>query len=89
MFKPKAMVTVNVDIKDMLLHGQVGELAGFEIRDSIVRKVYLKFQGPLVERNAVLSDHFAQQTYFLPLRKCDADIPICINLEEGVVTFDI
>ena len=64
MFKPKAMVTVNVDIKDMLLHGQVGELAGFEIRDSIVRKVYLKFQGPLVERNAVLSDHFAQQTIF-------------------------
>ena len=83
------MVTVNVDIEDILLHGQVGELAGFEIRDSIVRKVYLKFQGPLVDRNGMLSDHFAQQNYFLPLQKCDADIPICISLEEGVVTFDI
>ena len=45
--------------------------------NSIVKKVYLKFQDPLVGRNAMLSDHFAQQNCFAPLQKCDADVPIC------------
>ena len=70
------MVTVNVDIQDMLINGQVGEVVGFEIMNSIVKKVYLKFQNPLVGRNAMLSDHFAQENCFVPLQKCDADIPI-------------
>ena len=25
----------------------------------------------------MLPDHFAQQNYFAPLQKCDADLPIC------------
>ena len=70
------MVTVNVDIQDMLINGQVGEVVGFEIMNSIVKKVYLTFQNPLVGRNAMLSDHFAQENCFVPLQKCDADIPI-------------
>ena len=61
----------------MFINGPTGEVAGFEIMNSIVKKVYLKFQDPLVGRNAILSDHFAQQTCFVPLQKCDADIPIC------------
>ena len=73
----KVMVTVNVDIQDMLINGQIGEVAGFEIMNSTVKKVCLKFQDPLVGRNAMLSDHFAQQNCFVPLQKCDADIPIC------------
>ena len=70
------MVTVNVDIQDMLINGQVGEVVGFEIMNSIVKKVYLKFQNPLVGKNAMLSDHFAQENCFVPLQKCDPDIPI-------------
>ena len=72
----KVMVTVKVDMQDMLINGQVGEVAGFKIMKSIVKKVYLKFQDPLVERDAILFDHFAQQNCFVPLQNCDADIPI-------------
>ena len=61
----------------MLINGQIGEVAGFEIMNSIVKKVYLKFQDPLVARNALMSDHFAQQNCFVSLQKCDTDIPIC------------
>ena len=61
----------------MLINGQVGEVAGFEIKNSIVKIVYLKFQDPLVGRNALLPDHFARQNCFAPLQKCDADISIC------------
>ena len=44
--------------------------------NSIAKNVYLKFQDPLLGRKAILSDHFAQQNCFLPLQKCDTDIPI-------------
>ena len=43
----KVMVTVNVDIQDMLINGQVGEVVGFEIKNSIVKKIFLKFQDIL------------------------------------------
>ena len=74
---PKVMVTVNVDIQDMLINGQGGEVVRFEIKNSIVKKVYLEFQDPLVGRNALLSDPFAQQNCFVPLQKCDGNISIC------------
>ena len=73
----KVMVTVNVYMEDMLINWEVWEVLGFEIMNSIVKKVYLKFQDPLVGRNAMLSDHFAQQNYFILLQKCDADIQTC------------
>ena len=71
------MATVNFGIQDMLINGQIGEVVGFEIMNSILKKVYLKFQDTLVERNTILSDHFAQQICFVPLQKCDVDIPVC------------
>ena len=45
--------------------------------NSIVKTVYLKLQDPLAGRNAMLFDHSAQKNCFVPLQKCDADIPIC------------
>ena len=39
----KVMVTVNIDIQDMLINGLDGEMIGFEIKNSIVKKGYLKF----------------------------------------------
>ena len=53
----------------MLINGQIGEVACFEIMNSIVKIFFLKFQDPLVGRNAMLSDHFAQQNCFVPLQK--------------------
>ena len=71
------MVTVNVTVQDILINGQIGEVTEFEIMNSIVKNVYVKFQNLLVGRNKILSDHFAQQNCFVPLQKCDADIQIC------------
>ena len=72
----KVMVTVKVDLQDMLNSRQVGEVAGFEVMNSIVKKVYRKFQDPLIGRNAMLSDHPAQQNCIVPSQKSDPDIPI-------------
>ena len=38
------VVTVNVDIQDMLINGQVGEVVGFEIKNSIVKKFIPSFK---------------------------------------------
>ena len=70
------MVTVNVDIQGMLINGQVGEVVGFEVMNSIVKKVCFNFYDPLVERNAMFSDHFARQNCFVPLQKYNTDIPV-------------
>ena len=41
----KVMVTVNVDMQDMLINGQIGEVAGFEIMNSIVKKSLSQVSG--------------------------------------------
>ena len=52
----KFVVTVNVGKQNMVINWQVGEVAGFEILNSIVKKVYLIFHDPLVGKNAIMSD---------------------------------
>ena len=63
----KVVVTVNDDIQHTLINGKIGEVVGFKITNSIVKNV--QDQDPLVGRNAMLSDHFAQQNCFVPLQK--------------------
>ena len=53
------MVTVNFGIEDMLINGQVAEVARFEVMKSMAKNVYLKFQDPLLGRKAILFDYFA------------------------------
>ena len=40
----KVMVAVNVDIQDMLINGQIEEVAGFEIMNSIVKNFFSSFR---------------------------------------------
>ena len=63
------MVTVNFDIQDMFINGQVGEVARFGIMSSTVNKSLSKFHDLLVGKNAISSDQFAQQNCFVPLTK--------------------
>ena len=65
----KVIVTVNVDIQDMLINGQAREEIGFEIMNSIVKKDYFEFQYPLVGRDGMLSNHFAKQNCFFAITK--------------------
>ena len=39
----EVLVTVNIDTQDMLINGLNGEMIGFEIKNCIVKKGYLKF----------------------------------------------
>ena len=88
------MVTINIDIQDMLINGQVGEIAEFEIMNLIMI---------LPAGNAMLSDYFAQQNCkgsISPIIKriqfplmlsstCTIHEVQGLSLKEGVVDFDL
>ena len=70
------MVIVNIDIKDRLINGQVGEVCEFKIVDNIINQVYIKFQYPQIERKAMMSNQFTRANCVVPIEKCEADITI-------------
>ena len=70
------MVTVNIDIKDRLIDGQVGKVFGFKIVDNIINEVYIKFQGSQTGRRAIMNNQFTRANCVVRIEKCEADIPI-------------
>ena len=72
----KVMVTVNIDIKDRLINGQVGEVFGFKIVNHIINQVYIKFQDPQIGRKAIMSNQITRAKCVVPIEKCEVDIPI-------------
>ena len=72
----KVMVTVNIDFKDRLINGQVGEVFGFKIVDHIINQVYIKFQDPQIGRKAIMANQITRAKCVVPIEKCEVDIPI-------------
>ena len=70
----KVMITVNIDIKDRLINGQVGEVFGFKIVDNVINNVYIKFQDPEIGRKTMKSNEFTRANCVVPIEKCEADI---------------
>ena len=70
------MVTVNIDIKDRLINGQIGEVFGFKIVNHIINQVYIKFQDPQIGRKAIMSNQITRAKCVVPIEKCEVDIPI-------------
>ena len=70
------MVTVNIDIKDRLINGQVGKVFGFKIVDNIINEVYIKFQGSQIGRRAIMNNQFTRANCVVRIEKCEGDIPI-------------
>ena len=72
----KVMITVNIDIQDRLINGQVGKVSDFEVVDNNVKRVYIKFHDDEVGKKAMSLDCFCFQNGLVPIEKVDADIPI-------------
>ena len=75
----KVVVTENIDIKDGLINGNVGEVFGFKIVDNVLKKVYLRFQASQIGRKAMMSNEFTRANCVVPIEKCDKDIYIPIS----------
>ena len=70
------MLTVNIDIEDRLINGQVGLVAHIEIINNAVKKVYVKFDDCTAGRKRMSLNVFARQNNWVHIEKCETEIKI-------------
>ena len=68
------MLTVNVDIKDQLINGLMGIVKHFENTEHVVSTIFIEFDDIDAGRNLILTNRFAIQNNWLPIKKCDTSI---------------
>ena len=72
----KVMLTVNIDIQDKLMNGQVGEVAHVTVVNNNVEKIFVKFSDPQVGLKVKTSCVYSRQHSCVKIEKCEAEIPI-------------
>ena len=72
----KVMLTVNLDIQDHLINGQTGYISHIEFVQDSVQKVYVKFSDEQAGLKAMRSFYLGRQNSWVPVEKCEAEIPI-------------
>ena len=70
------MLRVNLDIQDRLINGQTGNISHTEFAQDSVRKVYVKFSDEQAGLKAMRSSYLGRQNSWVPIEKCEAEIPI-------------
>ena len=72
----RIMLTVNIDIEDRLINGQVGEVSYIEMSCNKVKKVYVKFDDCRAGRKRMSLNVLARQNNWVPVEKCETEIKI-------------
>ena len=74
----KVMLKVNLNIQDRLISGQTGNISHIEFAQGSVWKTYVKFSDKQAGVKAMRSSFLGRQSYWMPIEKCEAEIPIPI-----------
>ena len=76
----RVMLTVNVDISDRLINGQIGTIKHIarNSNNSII-KIYIKFDDTEAGRKKIDTDHFARQNVWVPIEKAETSIAVKVN----------
>ena len=70
----KKMLTVNGDIKDQLISGLMRIAEHFEMIEKVVYTIFAGFVDVDSSRNLILTNRFAIQNNWLPIKKCHTSI---------------
>ena len=70
------MLTVTLDIKDCLINDQTGKMSYTELAQGIVQIVYVKFYDEQTGLKTMRSSYLGRQNSWVPIEKCEAEIPI-------------
>ena len=71
------MLTVNVDLKDRLVNGQLGTVKHFQKdQNGNVLKIYIAFDDCETGLKSISKDAFATQNLWVPTEKAEANIRI-------------
>ena len=73
----RVMLTVNIDIADRLINGQIGTVKhiSFDV-DGHISKVYVEFDDKQCGLKKIDSDYFAKQHKWVPIEKAEANIMV-------------
>ena len=73
----RVMVTVNVDLEDRLVNGQLGTVEHFQKdQNGNVLKIYIAFDDCEAVLKSISKDAFATQNLWVPIEKAEANIRI-------------
>ena len=75
----KVMLTVNIDISDKLIIGQIGIVNNIAFKNGKPFKVYVKFFDNEAGLRKIASDNYAAHHKFVPIEQTEADIHINKN----------
>ena len=78
----RVMLTVNVDLSDRLVNGQLGTAISKHISKNLndkVTKIYIKFEDGGAGQNKINKDTFTKQHSWVPVEKFEADIKLKAN----------
>ena len=79
------MLTVNVDIADRLINGQIGTVKRIIQSSNIVTKIYVKFDDDEAGLKKINADHFARQNNWVPIETVEASIAIKVNKDSSPI----
>ena len=72
----KAILTVNIDIQDLLINGQTGTIKHIEFAQGSICKVYVMFSDEQAESKAMRSSYLGIQNSWVPIEIFEAEISI-------------
>ena len=72
----KVMLTVNIDMQDCLINGQIGSIRHIEFAQCSACKVYIKFSDEQAGSKAKRSSYLGRQNSWIPIEKYETEILI-------------
>ena len=72
----KMMLTVNIDMQDCLINGQIGIIRHIEFAQCSACKVYIKFSDEQAGSKAKRSSYLGRQNSWIPIEKYETEILI-------------
>ena len=76
----RVMLTVNIDIADRLINGQIGTVKHISYdSNGHIFKMYIKFDDAQADLKKIDTDHFGKQHKWVPIEKAESNIMIRAN----------
>ena len=72
----KVMFTVNVDVQDRLINGQIGVVKHLEIIENKVSIIYIKFDDPDAGKKLITKNSTARIHNWVPIKRHETSISI-------------
>ena len=75
----KIMLTINIDISDKLINGQIGIVKNISFKNGKPSKIYVRFFDEDAGSQKIVSDSYAARHKYVPIEQTEADILVNKN----------